>query len=651
MILQIALDLPLGKLFDYSPGALSHPPGPGSRVLVPFGTAERLGIVMHHATATTLPPEKIRAVNAVLTDLPPLPQQLIDLLELAAAQFLLPIGKLVFAALPPSVRKKLAQESPPPPPRESVPPQLAQRMPRQLGKVQQQTLTHAVRQLGKGFAIQLVSGAPGTGKQAIIMETVAACLALGQTVLVLAPNIHDAGDLTASLRHDLPGCTVLTYHSGLAPADQLATWRAALAGACHVLVGTRSAVFAPLSDLGLVCVINENDPLHRAGKGLQYSARDLAAMRCRLANCPSLMSAATPSVELRHAARAQRLHMTVLPKPAGLQQPCIEIIDIATRRLFGGVSVEMENALRSEIKRQGLSVVLVNQRGHGGILFCLECRHTLACPHCTRKLARDTTGNCVCRQCGYSRLMPATCPACGSDKITTFRPGSARVAETLTTRLPEARIMRADSETDTNALRQHLAAGEVDVVVGTNLLLGLRLKAGTIAITDADATLLGHNYRAAELLLDTITQLSSPTTGARVMVQTRFANHHLFEALRRDSYETFAFAELAERETAGLPPFRRLALLSATGNDAGELAQFVGSARRLAAEHLGRKVSVLEPVGGRPAGSGKHRMQLLVSAPSRNELLNMVRPWVSLLTDRTTPQSISWEVEVDPQSW
>lgn len=650
MIIQVALDLPLRKLFDYSCDASQPAPLIGSRVLVPLASAERVGIVMQHAESTTVPEDKLRSINSILTDLPPLDKDLVTFLLQAAFHSQLPIGKLVFAALPPPARRRLKATQPAPPARNKVPPELPPVQAENFIGVARNTVNETKAALSQGFAVQLLSGMPGTGKTDIAMAMIATCIGLSKTSLVLAPSIAEVQTIATQLTERLLGCNVTIYHSELTPAEQLTVMRAAGAGAVHVIVGTRSALFAPLIELGLIWVVNENDPLHRAERGLQYSARDLAAVRGRVNDCLVLMTAATPSVELRHAAQQNRLHMTMLPKPELSKAPQVEIIDIGGRRLFGGISVEMENAIRRELGRKGLTVVLINRRGRGGIVYCRECRYMLLCPSCNHKLAQDQQGVCLCRQCGFSRTQPETCPGCGGKQLDAFRAGSTRIAETLSSRMPEARVVRADTDSDDEALRDKLASGAVDVVVGTNLLVGMGLQPGTVIISDADSTLHGRNYRAAELLLDTVTKLTYRSPNAFLVIQTRFTKHHLFDALQRGSYETFSFGELAERKAAGLPPFRRLALFSATGLDETTLAQFVGAARQLAVKQQQRKVSLLEAMASKTSDS-RFSMQLLVTAPNRAMLLQMLKLWLPQLEQQKTSTGIAWNVEVDPEIW
>lgn len=650
MIVQVALDLPVRRLFEYR---CEQPLTPtlGARVQVPLANAERFGLVFGLAETPTIDPAKLRNVNSILTDLPPLVPELVNFLIAAASRTQIPIGKLATAALPPAARRKLKLSDAPLVAREPVPAVMQQREPPEVIGVARNTMHATAKALEAGFGINLIFGGPGTGKLHIATETIAAAILRGNTCLVLVPSIAEVTTVAKVLKAELPGCAIGIYHSDLAATEQLHSWRAAQAGVFHVVVGTRSAVFAPLPDLGLICVLNENDTLYRAQRGLQYNARDLAAIRGKINDCQVLMTATTPSVELRHAAQTNRLQMSVLPKVAGTPAPAVEIVDIGGRRLFGGISVEMENALRRELSRDGCAVVLTHRRGRGGIIYCNECRHKLTCPTCNNILSLESSNVCLCRRCGFERRQPESCPGCGAKQLEILRAGSTRIAETLANLMPQARILRADSESKLAEVKETLATTGADIVVGTSTLLSLGLNPGTVIVSDADSLLHGRNYRAAEILFDMITKLTYQSTDPYLVVQTRFVEHHLFDALKRGSYETFAFGELKERKEVGLPPFRRLALLSATGEQEEDVAKFLGFARSTAQNLNSRRINIMENVTTSASdAAGKVSMQLLLNAMNRGVLQKLLNQWLPTL-EQKTPKEVSWNIEVDPEVW
>ena len=647
MILKVAFDQPTRKAFDYF-GVEGEPlPEPGTRIQARLGKARRIGLVMAVSDSSVLPLAKIRGIDRTLDGGQPiLPGEVIETVRQVATSNVLPIGKLAFAALPPYARRNA---------KDIVPPEVSPRPEVQVDGNEQPKGLHAraLNDLFKQemtFAPHLVSGSPGSGKSSVCLEAIATTVRHGKTCLVLVPEINALQGWKERISGRIPGITIQVAHAGLGAKERMDCWWKAMLGGCHVLIGTRSAVFMPMASLGLVCVINENSPLLRSERGLLYSARDMAAIRGRLASCPLLMSSATPSLELRLAAQEQKINMTVLPPPTGQPRPNVKIVDIANRRLFGGVSMELENALRQELQRSGLSVVLVNQRGRFGFLFCSECRLRLKCQHCGHLLSSQSDDACQCRRCGHLQSMPKACPGCGGKDLVSMRSGSVRVAETLATRLPEARILRIDADTDHKKMTQELRDARPDIIVGSKLLLGLDLRPGTCCVSDADSILYSQSFRAAEQLLDTLTKLTASGPEVNLLVQTRFASHHVFEAIKLGSYDTFAFAELAERKSAGLSPYRRLALFRATGKNEDSVAQAVGSAKYLASECMPRRVTILEPVPA-PSRDSSSTMQLLINSPDRRMLQESVSKWASLLEEQPMPKSVEWEIVVDPESW
>ncbi|MBF2735464.1 MAG: primosomal protein N' [Betaproteobacteria bacterium AqS2] len=643
MILKVAFDLPSGGPYDYFGVEGAALPPPGTRVLAKLGNAQRVGVVVAVTGSSEVPLMKLRGIDAVLDGGEPLvPADIVALLVQTAQANFLPLGKLVFGAIPPQARKAAkdldfgkAAAAPVP----QVPaPQLGT-----LPAAQQQLLRDLAKDDG-GFAAHVVAGLPGSGKRELCATAVEATLARGRSCLLLAPDIAAAEEWHARLRERLPQVPGGVVHSGLTPAKRLAAWLQARAGGWRLAVATRAGVWTPLPDLGLVCVVKENSELYRSETRPVFSARDVAARRARLAGCPALLSAAAPSLELRNAAQRRQVRLLQLP-PGEELRPKVSVVDISQRTLFGGLSMELENALRQQIKEGGLSAVLVHRRGRGGMIYCPECRHLLRCPQCRSPLALDDSEHCQCRRCGRRQQEPSSCPGCGGGRLASIRPGSTRVAASIQARIPEARVLKVDGDSDPAEIQRRLAQG-VDVVVGTKLLFGLKLQPLTCGVPDADAILLSPNLRAAEELMETLTSIIAASPAVKLVIQTRFAQHHAYKALASGSYDDFAFPELREREDAGLPPFRRLALFAVTGKDAETVSRAAGAAHYHAAQLRSPGVSLMEIViVPQPQGT---RMQFLQSAARRGDLHAHLRALEERLRQHPLPKQAEWEIEIDP---
>ena len=649
MIVQVAFDLPARKLFDYLVAENQPMPPVGARVIAPFGATSRVGIVLQTASCSEIPLPQLRQIEKQL-DSPALPEPLVLLLLQAAERWLLPIGKLAFAAYPPLLRKAKTTPQSVTAERTKAPADLAGAKRLSPAPSLAPALGALEASWGK-FALQLIADTSFQSTQKLVLTALQRCIGRGQTALLLVPEIRDTAHWQKHLCAKLPSCSIVTLHSSSTPKQRVIDWLNTQAGCHHVVIGTRQAVLYPVAELGLIVVINENDPLYRAERGIAFPARDAAALRAKTQSCPLLMTATVPSLELYHAAQNKRLQLSVVAPPPTATRPQVEVVDISNRRLFGGISVEMENALRRELRRNGLSVVLINRRGHGNMLYCEECRQLLRCSRCMRKLAQRNADECYCNFCGKTSNMPSLCPSCGGPRPEAVRPGSMRIASTLAARFPDANILRIDADATPDEIANGLK-GNVDIVVGTRALLGHNLQPGTCVLSDADSMLSAPSFKAAELLLDTLTRLAGYPSVTHLTVQTRQSNHHVFAALQSGDYRDFAQTELKDCKAAGLPPFRRFALLSATHAKAAELARCIGAARLLFQQALQRGVTLFEPVETTSGSKlSMHKMQLLISAADRRSLHQTLKQALVLLNEHHFPSGFAWELRVDPEKW
>lgn len=601
-------------------------------------------------TGATSKYPKLRRVQKYLDDIPSLPVMQVELLMQIAERWMLPIGKLVFASFPPSLRKAKKTRQTIPLRRAAVSNTLAVNQFAVTDSRYKEALATLEAGWGK-FSLQLLVGSDLLGIQQFILAALADCVTRGHTALLLVPEIKDANRWCQYLQTKLVGCSIVAIHSGSTPHQRAANWLGSLAGSHHVMIGTRNVALYPLADLGLAVVIDENNQLYRAERGLSFPARDVAALQAKLNACPLLMTATIPSLELYHAAQNRHLKLNLIPNLATQKRPHIDVINISNRRLFGGISVEMENSLRREFRSGGLSMILINRRGHGNMLYCAECRQLLRCTNCLRQLTQRSADECFCRFCGNVSKMPSICPACGGPQPEAIRPGSMRIATTLATRLPDARILRIDSDSSLEAIESALSKDDIDIIVGTQALLGYDLAPGTCILSDADSMLNSSSFKAAEHLLDTLTKLAQRPSVKYMVVQTRQSDHHVFTTLQSGKYSDFAQVELKHCKAAGLPPFRHFALLSATGKEAGILASGIGAVHELIKQSLSKHVMLFEPVASGGGTTGAHKMQVLISAADRGFLKQTLQRVVLLLEEHKFPAGFSWNLRVEPDKW
>ena len=479
----------------------------------------------------------------------------------------------------------------------------------------------------------LLHGVTGSGKTEVYLRAVAEALALGRGALVLVPEISLTHQIVTRLRARF-GDALAVLHSGLRPRERLEQWRRLRDGSTPIAVGARSALFAPIENVGLVVIDEEHDGAYKNEEGFRYHARDLALRRARHAACPLVLGSATPSLETRYAADQGVLRRLVLPsRIGGRPLPAVEIVDLEEERrwLPRGrkliFSRPLARALADNLARGGQSILLLNRRGFSTRIFCFGCGHAERCDHCDVALVYHATEERLrCHYCDLRRAPPTACPGCGATDTALLGLGTQRVEEDLRRLLPEARIARLDRDTASRRgfgerVLADLRDGRLDVVVGTQILAkghdfpGVRL----VGVVFADVGLHMPDFRAAERTFQLLTQVAGragrDSQPGRVIVQTFAPSHYAIRPVRDHDYEAFYAEELGHRAPLGYPPFGHLAHLVVSGPDEERVRE---AAARLAAaaRAAGQPVEVLGPAPSPLARlRDRWRYQVLVKGP------------------------------------
>ncbi|MBK1735926.1 primosomal protein N' [Halorhodospira abdelmalekii] len=535
-----------------------------------------------------------------------------------------------------------------------------------LDEAQRQALTAI--QAAVGFHTFLLDGVTGSGKTEVYLQAAARVLARGQQVLLLVPEIGLAPQLLERVRARLPG-RVVVLHSGLAEGERTAAWLAARAGEAAVVVGTRSAVLTPLPRLGLIVVDEEHDPSLSQQEGFRYSGRDLAVVRARAHAVPIVLGSATPSLETLHNAQRQRYTRLVLPQRAGTARaPSIQVIDIRSRPLTGGLSAPLRQALSRHLEAGQQAMIFLNRRGYAPVLICHACGWVAECRHCDARLTvHRARGRMRCHHCEYERPLPSACPECGGTQLLPLGPGTERLEEALRESFPHVSQVRIDRDTTRRrgALEAALArahCGEAQLLIGTQMLAkGHHLPELTlVAIIDVDQGLFGADFRAPERLAQLIVQVAGRAgrgeQAGEVVLQTRHPEHPLLRTLLEHGYGAFAEAHLQERSAAGLPPFAALALLRAEAREASVAERFLVEAREQGERLLGAAdsgstadVELLGPIPApMPRREGRQRVQLLLRAEQRAPLQAFLGVWSPQLAKLKGVRAVRWSLDVDP---
>ena len=510
------------------------------------------------------------------------------------------------------------------------------------------------------FAAFLLEGVTGSGKTEVYLRLTEETLARGLSVLVLVPEIGLTPQLVGRFR-DRFEAPLAVLHSALTDQERLAAWRAASSGEARIVLGTRSAVFAPVTDLGLIVVDEEHDASFKQHEGaLRYSARDLAVVRARLAAVPVLLGSATPSLETLHnVAGGRYTRLRLLRRPGESRPPQLSLIDLRSSAVDSGISTPAALAIERHLAADGQVLVFLNRRGFAPTLLCTACGWIAPCLECDARLTVHlAAGRLRCHHCGADAPLPARCPKCGF-AVKPVGQGTERIEAALAARYPRIPIVRLDRDVvrrrgDLDEVVRRMSTGEARILVGTQMVTkGHDFPNVTLVVVlNADQGLFSSDFRAPERLAQTIVQVAGRagrgTRAGEVLIQTEFPEHPLLTSLLARGYDGFAEAALAERLEASWPPYSRLAAVRASAKTPQAALGFLSEART-SARHLPRGVRLLGPVPAAMARrAGRYHAQLLIESAERPPLHRFLAAWLPVVEASKSAQRVRWALDVDP---
>ncbi len=546
------------------------------------------------------------------------------------------------------------------------------------------------------FETFLLWGVTASGKTEVYLRLAAEALAQNRRALVMVPEIALADQIVRSFRARF-GALVGVVHSAQNVAERWASWSAALAGDCRVMIGPRSAVFAPMRDLGLIVVDEEHDAAYKNEEGVRYHARDLAVALGRFSACPVMLGSATPSAESFVNTRRGRYRMLRMPRRIGDRAlAAVEIIDLrehpraeksaAPRPSPDAaaasaaraeppppdavplspdavpLSPPLVEALRANLAAGGQSVIFLNRRGYHNFLQCHLCGNVIACANCSVSLTFHLRDRSLrCHYCGENAAAPERCPACDGHGLAGQGFGTERLAQALAELLPQARIERMDSDTSgrrgaRGAILEGLARGDLDVLVGTQMIAkGFDFPGVTlVGVVLADLTLNLPDYRSAERTFQLLTQVAGRAgrgeRPGRVLIQTYAPHHYSIRAARDQDYARFIRRELDLRRELMYPPFARLALVRIEGEDAGRVSAIASAA----AAAFGKiaKPDAMRVLGPAPAPieriKGRYRWQVMLKAIELQDLRAALVAMRAEVAPRAARDRVRLAIDIDP---
>jgi primosomal protein N' (replication factor Y) len=514
------------------------------------------------------------------------------------------------------------------------------------------------------FRTYLLWGVTGSGKTEVYLHSIAACLATERTALVLVPEISLTHQLVDRVRARF-GERVAVLHSGLSDGERWDEWRRIARGDVAIVVGARSAVFAPLPRLGLVVVDEEHDAAFKQEDGIRYNGRDVAVMRAKLAGCPAVLGSATPAVETFHNGQTGRYQMLTLPERVEARAlPAVDIVDLRRAPAVGKlalVSSRLIAALKANLAAHGQSLIFLNRRGFANFLQCLQCGEALMCPNCSVTLTLHHRLRALrCHHCDYTIPPPDACPGCGGLSLSAWGAGTEQVEAALRKMLPGARIGRMDRDTTSRkgAQREIFVAWErraYDVLIGTQMITKGHDVPGVtlVGVLLADASLNFPDFRAAERTFQLLTQVAGRAgrgeRPGRVIVQTLQPEHLSLRCAAQHDYRAFVEHELAGRRELGYPPFARLVQIRCEGENPQAVERIVRAVATHVEDVAEKGVEVLGPT---PAPierlRRRYRWQLLVRSRNGAAARRAARAAYDAVRRTARTADVRVLVDVDP---
>lgn len=719
LIAHVALPVPLYQLYDY---CLTSPAQVGMRVKVPFGKRFAIGIIVKIDQQTDIEIEHLKSIVSIIDEQPLFTNSIWKLLNWAANYYHYPIGEVLFHAMPILLRqgRKACQD-------EIKQWQLTQlgqhidlntlsRAPKQklllslfrnnqlhdsdlsltvyhqlqkkqlITQISQQPnnipwqssfstnrntivlnneqiqAINTINQQNDHFSIFLLEGITGSGKTEVYLNVLTGILAKGKQALVLVPEISLTPQTIRRFEQRF-NAPIDILHSGLTDKQRLNVWLRSKNGENAIVVGTRSSVFTPFKDLGIMIIDEEHDSSYKQQEGWRYNARDLAIIRAKFDNIPILLGSATPSLETLNNVQNHRYQLLQLTKRAGNAQLAKQsILDIRGLVLSAGLSQPLIEQIKKHLNNNNQVMLFLNRRGFSPLLICHDCGWIAECPRCDRPYTFHQQQNKLsCHYCDTPRGVPKQCPKCGSTHLVPVGFGTEQLEKQLAILFPEIKISRIDRDTVSkkgalDTYLQTIEQGGAHILVGTQILAkGHHFPNVTlVGIVDVDGALFSSDFRATERFAQIYTQVSGragrEAKAGEVILQTYHPDHPLLNILLHQGYQEFAKQTLLERQKTLLPPFSYQTLIRAADRNNQYAPAFLQRIDEWLKMHCDDPALWL--LGPMPANQAKkagyNRWQLLVQHTNRQKLQTILDQLIITIEKWNESSKVRWSIDVDP---
>jgi len=651
-LVRVVVPGPFLEGFDYR---IDQAVLPGQRVCVPFGRRQVVGVVEAVLGKTRVPDDQLKSVTEVLDPAPLFSDKLWTLLGWMAEYYHHPLGECLHTAMPGALcAGKPFQAS-----SELKYKSTVHGQPHLLTEEQQAALARVT--LGQ-FSVYLLEGVTGSGKTEVYLQLIDRALQAGLQALVLVPEIALTPQTMERFQQRF-AVPIVALHSELTDKQKLNNWYFASTGEARIIIGTRSAVFAPCQRLGIIVIDEEHDLSFKQQSGLHYSAREVAIKRAQLEGIPIVLGSATPSLESRYHAMVsgKYIHLTLTQRAGVAKPPQIYVIDMRQQPLYHGLSRPLLEACQKNLAAGGQVLFFLNRRGYAPVLMCHGCGWAARCPHCERYFTLHLHPlQLLCHHCLTTQTVARQCPRCHStETLVDVGVGTERLEAALRDYFPQETIVRIDRSVTRRKgeLSQRLSeghSGKASILVGTQMLAkGHHFKGLTlVAIVDADAGLFSSDFRALERLSQLIIQVAGRAGRedrlGEVYLQTHEPTHPLLNQLIQEGYPALARSLLQERAAVPWPPLSYLALFRAASKNHRAEA-FLKQAKELLLTLASENLQVLGPVPCVLAKkAGYYQWQLLVQSTQRAALHHALKIVVRQLYEIKS-RGVRWSLDVDTQ--
>jgi len=536
---------------------------------------------------------------------------------------------------------------------------------------QRHVVSSVVNNLGAGFKTFLLAGVTGSGKTEVYMHIAQKAIETHLSVLVLVPEIALVSEIERRFRARFGEC-VAVLHSGLSPGERFDQWIRISNGECPIVIGARSAIFAPLTDIGLIIVDEEHDTSYKQENRFRYNARDMAIIRARQEGAIALLGSATPSVQAVYNAANKRFNELSLQKRVFSQSmPDIHVVDLRKHKDYRGtrrfITIDLQKAIKETLDRKEQVLLFLNRRGFASYPVCAECGEALKCRNCDVTLTLHQKDNAYkCHLCGYSLPSVAVCGHCGSASIKRLGMGTEKIETTINGLFPEARVARMDRDTTSRKgslvkILKHLRNREIDILIGTQMVAkGHDFPNITlVGIICADLSLSFPDFRAGELTFQVLAQVAGRAgrgdRPGRVILQTYSPDHFSITAATDHDFMKFYNQEIAFRKAFKYPPFARMIQLKISGRDREKTRQQALAIGKMCdrikkeSSDYRQWIDMLGPIEAPIARmANRFRWQLLIKSEGAELLHRFVRTLIFENGLHLSGNPVKVSIDVDP---